>query len=526
MATRDVADQSGLWLATAPPTRRQRHLTIVAIAVVLALYAAVAPFAALTSPQTTGFVPAIDSMIFVANLITAVFFFSHFSVSRSRAILLLANGYLFSALIVIPHALTFPGAFAPARLLGARLPISGWFYFFWHFGFFLVLGCYAILKDGKSLADDRPQHSTLPTILWSIVIVISLVCALTWGVTMENDFLPPLFLSETNFIPWSRYIGALSILTGAAALLLLWTRRQSILDQWLMVTICALMGEIALVGFFVPGGFNFYFAHLLAVVSSIVVLVALLAELIGLHSRLSQSLRALHLERESKLLSVQAVAGAIAHELNQPIAAISMEGSAARGFLKLANLEEVGASLNAIVDDAARSSEMLRNIRDLFKGDDHGMQAVDATEIVLEALSLMHGELKDHEIITQIELTPDLPRIMGYKVQLRQVIFNLLRNSVEALDSVTDRDRVVRIGTKHNGDGEISITVEDSGSGIDPEIKANIFDTFMTTKASGMGFGLSLCQMIVKRHGGDILVSADTGIGARFEIILPTGMSE
>jgi signal transduction histidine kinase len=525
MTTRDVAGQSGLWLATVPPTRRQRHLTIVAIAVVLALYGAVAPFAAMTSPQTSGLVPAVDSMIFVANLITAVFFLSNFSVSRSHAILLLANGYLFSALIIIPHALTFPGAFAPSGLLGARLPISGWFYFFWHFGFFLVLMCYAILKDGKRLEDDRPQQSTLPTIFWSIVIVISLVCALTWGVTMGNDFLPALFLSETNFIPWSHYIGALSILTGAAALLLLWVRRKSILDQWLMVTVCALMGEIALVGFFAPGGFNFYFAHVLAVVSSIVVLVALLAELIGLHARLLQSHRALHLERESKLLSVQVVASAIAHELNQPIAAIATEGNAARQFLNRANLEEVRVSLNAIVDDAARGSELLKNIRDLFSGDDHEMQAVDGTEIVLDALNVMREELKNHEITMQTVLRLDLPRIMGHKVQLRQVILNLLRNAVEALDSVTDRHRVVRVGTKHHGHDRIAITVEDSGPGIDPKIIDKIFDTFMTTKRSGMGLGLSLCRMIIERHGGHVLALPSTGVGARFQIILPVNVS-
>jgi len=135
MTTRDAADQSALWLATVPPTRRQRHLTIMAIAVVLALYGAAAPFATMTSPQTAGFVPAIDSMIFVTNLITAIFFLSNFSISRSYAILLLANGYLFSALIVIPHALTSQGAFARAALPGARPPISEWFYFFWHFGF-------------------------------------------------------------------------------------------------------------------------------------------------------------------------------------------------------------------------------------------------------------------------------------------------------------------------------------------------------------------------------------------------------
>lgn len=526
MATRDFVDQSGPWLATEEPTRRQRHLTIAAIAVVLALYGTVAPFAAMTSPQTTGFVPAIDSMIFVGNLITAVFFLSNFSVTRSRAILLLANGYLFSALIVIPHALTFLGAFASGAHLGTRPPISGWFYFFWHFGFFLVLMCYAILKDGKRLEDDRPRHSTLLTIFSSTVIVISLVCALTWGVTAGNDFLPPLFLSETNSIPWSRYIGALSIVTGAAALRLLWVRRKSILDQWLMVIVCALMGEIALVGFFAPGAFNFYFAHVLAVVSSIVVLVALLAELMGLHARLLQSLRVLHLERESKLLSVQGVASVIAHELSQPIAAIATEGSAARQFLNRANLEEVRVSLNAIVDDAVRGGELLKNIRELFKGDDLGMQAIDGTDVVLEALNMMHEELRDHEITTQTELRSDLPQIMGHKVQLRQVIVNLLRNAAEALDSVADRNRVIRVGTKHHGHGKIAITVEDSGPGIDPKIINNIFDTFMTTKSSGMGLGLSLCKMIVKRHGGDIFVSTDTGAGARFQIILPASASE
>jgi signal transduction histidine kinase len=113
-----------------------------------------------------------------------------------------------------------------------------------------------------------------------------------------------------------------------------------------------------------------------------------------------------------------------------------------------------------------------------------------------------------------------LPSIMGHGGQLEQVILNLLRNAVEALCSVTDRPRVLRIQTERLADDKVSIVVEDTGPGVDPQLPGKIFETFVTTKSSGMGLGLYLSRMIIQRHGGDISVSS-TGVGAQFRIVLP-----
>jgi hypothetical protein len=235
-------DNVGISLATVPPTLRQRRLALTAIALVVAAYGAIAPFAAIPLPRIVGFVPVVEGMVFVAELVTAIFLYSQFSVAGSRSVCVLASGYLFSALIVVPHVLTFPGAFGTANFLGAGLQSAGWL--------------------------------------------------------------------------------------------------------------------------------------------------------------------------------------------------------------------------------------------------------------------------------------PGLPGITGNKAQMLQVILNLLRNAVEALDGVTNRKRVVRIATEYCQD-KIAIVVEDSGRGIDAEFADRIFDTFMTTKAAGMGLGLSLCRMIIERHGGSIVASPAMGQGARFDIVLP-----
>jgi signal transduction histidine kinase len=522
-----VSDDAKLWFATAPPTLRQRRLSLAAVSVVLVAYAALVPFAALPLPQMAGFIPANEGMIFIAEFVTAVFLLSQFSVTGSRALLLLGSGYLFSALIVIPHALTFPNSFAPVDFLGAGLQTSGWLYIFWHFGFFAAVIGYALLKDRKR-TEDAIQYSMLSPIVWSVTIVTGLVCALTWFVVEHEDFLPRLLLDERIFSPSAHYIAGLDLLMGLIALVLLWARQESVLDLWLIVAVCALISELALVSFFVEARFNlgFYSGHLFAVVSSTIVLVALLTEAGGLYAQLLRTFKTVKRERDSKLLSLQAIGGAIAHELNQPITAIALEGNTALEGLKgPPNPEELRVSLNAIVDDAFRASAVLKTIRDLFKGKDHENQPVDGNEIVLEALRVMREELKAHHITTHTDLTPDLPRIMGHKGQLLQVVLNLIHNAIEALDKVKDRDRVVRVETKHQGHNRIAITVEDSGPGIDPEIIGKLFDMFMTTKLTGMGLGLSLCRMIIESHGGDI-VASNTGSGARFQIILPARASD
>jgi membrane-associated sensor protein len=175
-----------------------------------------------TSPlmRLEAYIPSIEAMMVLSDFITSVFLFAHYSINRSRALLALASGYLYTALIVIPHLLSFPGAFSPTGLLGADLQTTAWLYDFWHTGFPVALLAYAWLKDEHTSQSDK-QLSALPAISLSAAIVFSLVCSLTWLATQGHDYLPRLFQDRTNLFPLAHYVAALMLLICAIALILL-----------------------------------------------------------------------------------------------------------------------------------------------------------------------------------------------------------------------------------------------------------------------------------------------------------------
>src|SRR4051794_28846130 len=177
-----VSESTEIWLFNLPPTLRQ---TRIALAVAIALLAGLgvsALFADTPLPRIDAFIPALEGAVILTDLITAALLFSQYWASHSRALLALASGYLFTALIVIPHVLTFPGAFSPTGLLGAGLQTAGWLYIFWHLGLPASLIIYACLKDEK-LKHSITKTSTAYEIFWSVAIVVSVVSALTLLVT-------------------------------------------------------------------------------------------------------------------------------------------------------------------------------------------------------------------------------------------------------------------------------------------------------------------------------------------------------
>jgi signal transduction histidine kinase len=281
--------------------------------------------------------------------------------------------------------------------------------------------------------------------------------------------------------------------------------------------------ELALVCFFIPERYSlgFYVRDVYWLMSSVVLLVALHAEVAREYSHALQALLGAKRDRESRLLSIQGATGVLAHEIKQPISAIALEVETARRYLLKGppNLEEVRESLDTIAHSALRVSEVITTIRDVIKRDDQEMKAVDLNEIVADALSQMRGELEAHEITVELSSKADLPRIKGDRRQLLQALLNVLRNAVEALSGVTGRKRVVRIETGPRGVDRIFIKVQDSGPGIDPKIAGEIFDMFKTTKPSGMGLGLALCRIIIEQHGGEIVASSPGG--AQIQIFLP-----
>ncbi len=253
------------------------------------------------------------------------------------------------------------------------------------------------------------------------------------------------------------------------------------------------------------------------------ILSALFAERRDSETRLARSNMLLERERDNKLMNMQAITAAIAHEVKQPLAAIVANGGAALRYLRKAppDLDEVGAALNRIISDGHRTSEVFDSIRALFRKGDQGRQQLDVNEIILEVLRSVRGELEAHGVETRSELTSTLPLVSGHRAQLQEVIFNLVRNAIEAMDATTHRGRTLRVRTGLNGHDAITVAVQDSGPGIDPKRIESIFDAFFTTKPHGMGLGLAICRMIIQHHGGQLSVSSDGKNGALFQFDLP-----
>ena len=240
---------------------------------------------------------------------------------------------------------------------------------------------------------------------------------------------------------------------------------------------------------------------------------------------LREAVETLQRERDNKLLNVEAATASIAHELRQPLAAIATNGHAAISFLEMTppDLDELRAILNRIITDCLHASEVFDSISALFKKVDHSRRPVDVNEIARGVLQSLYGQLRDHDVATETELASDLPLVDGHQGQLRQAVFNLVHNAIEAMATTTDKRRLLRVSTQPRDRNTIVVAVEDSGPGIDPGRLNNIFDAFVTTKANGMGLGLAICRMIVQRHGGQLSATSDGRTGARVQFVLPVG---
>jgi signal transduction histidine kinase len=264
-------------------------------------------------------------------------------------------------------------------------------------------------------------------------------------------------------------------------------------------------------------------ALILVVTLGAQVLAALFSERRESEARLAQSKALLERERDNKLTSLEAAMAALAHEVKQPLTAIAAKGSAGRRFLDLgtSNVARVKTILDDIVESSFRINEIFGNMRALFKSGDQEQHPVDVNDLVYATLQLLHKEFEDGGIVVRINLTTRLPNVVGHRGQLQEVIFNLVQNSIDAMEGIRGRSKILKIKTESHGDDAIAIAVEDTGSGIEPQRLEGIFDPFVTTKASGTGLGLAISKMIVERHGGRLTGSSDGKSGALFRVELP-----
>jgi PAS domain S-box-containing protein len=215
--------------------------------------------------------------------------------------------------------------------------------------------------------------------------------------------------------------------------------------------------------------------------------------------------------------------GALAHELNQPLAAILSNAQAARRFLAadLVDLQEIRDILEDIVDEDKRAGEVIRRLRALFMKDDPKLQPLDLNQLVNEALDLAHSDLITRKVKVAVRLCPDPGVVRGDKVQLQQVLLNLILNACEAMNGSAPNMRELTFHTEAGSDGNVWLAISDTGCGIPADAFARLFDSFFTTKVRGLGFGLSISRSIVTEHGGRIEATNNPNGGATFRITLP-----
>jgi len=244
------------------------------------------------------------------------------------------------------------------------------------------------------------------------------------------------------------------------------------------------------------------------------------------HQRAEEALQKAQAElaHVSRLMTLGELTASISHEVNQPIAAVVTNGQVCLRLLALETPrpDDVRTTVERIVRDANRASEVIQRIRALAKRSEPQMLSLDINDVIREATLLVQREVLSHGVSLRTELSSALPHVLGDRVQLQQVVINLLMNGVEAMASITDRPREIIIRSQLHEEGQVLVAVLDSGIGIDSNTAEKLFTAFFTTKPSGMGIGLSISRSIIRAHGGKLWVSPNANHGAAFQFTVPT----
>lgn len=225
----------------------------------------------------------------------------------------------------------------------------------------------------------------------------------------------------------------------------------------------------------------------------------------------------------TRVTTLSALTASIAHEVNQPLAAIVTNASAALRWLarRPPDLQEARGRVERIVEDGHRADAVIKGVRALLRKSGIAMTQVDVNGLIADTLTLIRSEVVRHQIVLRMELTPELPPVTGDRVQLQQVLLNLLMNGIEAMIDSAEAPRELSMRSAYTASGNVEIAVGDAGTGLAPSTAEQVFDAFYTTKPDGLGMGLAICRQIVEAHGGSLWAEANAPRGAVFRFTLP-----
>jgi PAS domain S-box-containing protein len=227
------------------------------------------------------------------------------------------------------------------------------------------------------------------------------------------------------------------------------------------------------------------------------------------------------LAQMNRVATAGELTASIAHEVGQPLAAMVTNANAGLRWLTKRNLDEVQTALTQVVSAGHRASEVIRSVRSMFDREGSERTPVELNDLINEVLRLAYGELQAQGIVVETDLSGTLPLVPGHRGQLQQVILNLVTNAADAMETVPDRPRTLRIKSVVQDANSVLVSIADSGTGINPRDIDRIFESFFTTKSKGMGMGLSICRSIIEAHDGRLWASSDFGHGSVFNIQMP-----
>jgi len=241
--------------------------------------------------------------------------------------------------------------------------------------------------------------------------------------------------------------------------------------------------------------------------------------------RSAETLRVLQIEltHAGRLATMGQLAASIAHEVNQPIGAVRNNAHAALRFLATnpPDLQEVTEALESVVSETYRAGDILGGIREQIRKAPPRKERLDLTQAIEEVIALVRGELLKNHVSVQKRLAQGLQPVLADRVQLQQVMLNLIVNAIEAMIPIPDKERQLVVSIEASPEEGLLVAVADSGPGIRPENRERVFQSFVTTKDGGVGIGLSICRTIVEGHGGRIWADAHEPRGAAFRFTLP-----
>jgi signal transduction histidine kinase len=523
--TEDSSRDIPIVVATMPIDAQQRNLALGAVALLIVVAAIEAPFAPLQLARFDAFIPVLQTVICFVDLITAILLFAQFSIHPRPALLALASGYCASGSFAFLQTLAFPGAYAAAGLIGDGVDSPGWFFVWWHVTFPAAVLVYALTKD-KGVAGSSREPRTGVAIVTTVAGVLAFIAALTWLAIAGGDYLPRLYVGGvTQQTLFANNINLFMWCWGMTVVIVIFARRRTILDLWLAVTLFAWMPNflIAAVVTTVRFSLGWYSARIFGLIASCTVLAVLLTETTLLYGRLANAVTLLRRERANRLMSLDAATAAMAHEIRQPLTAITANAAAAMNFLKKVPLE-LDHARNALadIDNATRRAEkIITSIRDLFQRKEEQWQLISINDVAQEMLTLVQPDIRANGISVLTEYQ-DVPLVLGDVTQLRQVIFNLIKNAMEAMTATSpSSERRLRVTTMPNDTSEVLLFIEDSGPGIAPTNHDLMFEPFFTTKPAGMGLGLAISRTVIEQHGGNLRLEKTGANGTVFEIALP-----